>query len=188
MKPVPLTELEAAALGEVFIQQPCTAYGVRRAFARSPTPTWSGSAGTIYPVLERLERRRLVRSRPIRQGLRRSRLLSLTARGVARLRTWVMEPLTPAITGPPMDLLRVRVGFLGAVPAASRAVFLRRAAALLTRELAAAERYRGLAVAAGRSWGVRTADGVVSTQQARLAWLRKVARDAGRSPKRPQRA
>ena len=62
MPRVPLTELEATVLGELSIQQPCTAYAIRRAFAQSPTPTWSGSAGTIYPVLERLLRRKLVRA------------------------------------------------------------------------------------------------------------------------------
>jgi len=110
VKTIPLTELEAAVLGEVSVQEPCTAYAVRQAFARSPTPTWSGSAGTIYPALERLEQRRLVRSRASRRGRRLSRVLSLTPLGRERLCAWVMEPLTPAVVGAPMDPLRVRIG------------------------------------------------------------------------------
>jgi PadR family transcriptional regulator len=43
-----LTELESCVLGVVWQRGPCTAYTVRREH-------WSSSAGSIYPVLARLE-------------------------------------------------------------------------------------------------------------------------------------
>ena len=50
-----LTDLEQAALGVVWRDGPCTPYQVRKQFLDSPTPSWSGSAGTIYPLMRRLE-------------------------------------------------------------------------------------------------------------------------------------
>src|SRR5262245_13459166 len=46
-----LTELEGTALGVIWAGQPCTPYRVRRVFLDSPSPSWSGSAGAIYPLI-----------------------------------------------------------------------------------------------------------------------------------------
>ena len=47
------TELEAAVLGVVWQDGPCTPYAIRQHFLESPAPRWSGSAGAIYPLVRR---------------------------------------------------------------------------------------------------------------------------------------
>ncbi|HZE88705.1 MAG TPA: PadR family transcriptional regulator, partial [Verrucomicrobiae bacterium] len=66
-----LSELEGATLGVVWSEQPCTPYAIRRVFQTSPSPFWSGSAGAIYPLVERLETRGLVRAEATMTGRRR---------------------------------------------------------------------------------------------------------------------
>jgi hypothetical protein len=46
-----LSELEAAVLGLVWSDGPCTAYAVRRTVQNSLSTQWSGSAGAVYPVV-----------------------------------------------------------------------------------------------------------------------------------------
>ncbi|HZN05057.1 MAG TPA: helix-turn-helix transcriptional regulator, partial [Candidatus Polarisedimenticolia bacterium] len=89
----PLTELEGCVLGVLSTLGPCTAYVVRCHFLESPSPYWSGSAGSIYPLLKRLRGLGLVQERPREEGRRRSILLSLTAAGRTALAGWLLPPL-----------------------------------------------------------------------------------------------
>jgi DNA-binding PadR family transcriptional regulator len=54
--------LEGCVLGILWERGPCTAYAARKVLRESPSPYWSGSAGAVYPLLARLEGRRLVRA------------------------------------------------------------------------------------------------------------------------------
>ena len=67
------TELEAAVLGVIWQQGPCTAYAIRREFQTSDSPRWSGSAGATYPLLRRLEKLELIKSTENRRGKRKQR-------------------------------------------------------------------------------------------------------------------
>ena len=136
-----LTELEASVLGSLSVCQPCTAYVIRRLYAKSVTPTWSASAGTIYPALQRLVRRGLVRAEVSNHGRRQSRVLSLTAAGQRRLEAWLEEPLEADVLGPPMDLLRTRVGFLGVLSPAKQRRFLEGAIVLMRAEHSRVKHY-----------------------------------------------
>jgi DNA-binding PadR family transcriptional regulator len=117
LRRVVLTELEGCVLGIVWSQGPCTAYAARRVFLDSPSPYWSGSAGAVYPLLVRLEDRGLVRARAHSLGLRASRRFGITPPGRRMLERWLGPPLPDWILGIPMDPLRTRMGFLGALPA-----------------------------------------------------------------------
>ena len=68
-----LSELEYVVLGVVRQEAPCTPYVIRQVFAHSPSSYWSGSAGAIYPLVRRLERRGLLESTERRRGSRTSR-------------------------------------------------------------------------------------------------------------------
>ena len=176
-----LTELEAAALGELLNQQPCTAYVVRRSFEKSLTPTWSGSAGTIYPALERLERRKLVRSRASGTGRRRSRTLSVTTLGKSALRSWILSTLSLWEVGTPLDPLRIRIGFFGVLTPARRIRFLQRAIERLAHEITRAEAYVDHATRNRGPWQVAIGQGALTTQRARMGWLKDVLRVARRT-------
>ena len=70
-----LTELEGAALGVVVRDGPCTSYVVKEMFRGSPSEFWSGSAGSIYPLMRRLEERGLVASKRGSTGRRGHKVL-----------------------------------------------------------------------------------------------------------------
>src|SRR3954451_8504709 len=98
-----LTELEGCVLGLVWANGPCTPYTLRKEFLNSPSPDWSGSAGAIYPLIERLEKRKLIRSAQHADGLRLSKRYELTASGLSKLRLWAGPPLTQDLLGVPAD-------------------------------------------------------------------------------------
>jgi len=124
-----LTELEGAALGIVLRAGACTPYAVRRAFGGSPSRFWSGSAGAVYPLVRRLERRRLFAARADRRDGRARRLLSVTPAGRRAFEAWLLDADRAADLG--FDPLRTRLFYSDLVPAARVAGFLERTAAAM---------------------------------------------------------
>jgi DNA-binding PadR family transcriptional regulator len=122
-----LSEIEACVLALVSVDGPATPYAIRKVFLNSPSPQWSGSAGTIYPLIERLLRRKLIRSKTCLTGKRRGHQISLTNRGSRALRLWFSLPIPEWVAGVPPDPLRTRVRFLSAISANQQRAFLRNA-------------------------------------------------------------
>lgn len=104
------TEFESCALAAIMQHQPCSAYEVRQIFARSTTPEWSGSTGSIYPAIERLIRQGLVSVELRRNDRRGRRDLRVTVNGEKAVRAWIVacEPWTSSATPDP---IRTRVSF-----------------------------------------------------------------------------
>ena len=163
----PLSELEGCVLGELWRKGPCTPYSVRRMFLDSPSSHWSGSAGAVYPVLERLERRGLVVSKHAARGARDAWTYALTAAGRKRFRAWLEPPFGPELVSVPPDPLRTRLSFLAVLPAARRARFLAHAVQALEREL---EAYQGHARPERDELLARSA--ALAAMRARLGWFR----------------
>jgi DNA-binding PadR family transcriptional regulator len=118
LRPDVLTELDNCILGIVWREGPMSAYGVRSHLARSTTPTWSSSTGTVYPAIRRLREAGLLAAESP-TGPRKSELLSVTAEGVKALSAW-LTATTAEIGAPTADPIRTRVHFLGALPKASQ--------------------------------------------------------------------
>lgn len=112
----PLTDLEACVLGVVHGRQPCTAYAVRAEFAASPTRRWSGSAGAIYPLVRRLHAAELLSGEQRPRGSRTSILYRLTEAGVVALRGWLRADDLVETISLPVDPVRTRLHFVGALP------------------------------------------------------------------------
>ena len=110
MPPV-LTELESCTLGVIRQHQPCSTYQVRGVFARSSTTAWSASAGSIYPVIERLIRTGYVRTSRRSRDARGRRDLTLTRVGERALQGWILNLEQWAARATP-DPIRTRVCFL----------------------------------------------------------------------------
>lgn len=165
-----LTEVEAYALGLVEGFGESTAYRVRRAFADSPSAQGRGSAGSIYPVLKRLEKRGLVSERAHSQGRRPSRLISITEGGREALRAWLAPPLDDTL-GLPLDPLRARIRFLGLLTDPERQRFLAEARHLLERVVDQLEERARDYEASGTAWEIAMARGAVRVTQARLDWI-----------------
>jgi DNA-binding PadR family transcriptional regulator len=176
-----LTELEGCVLGIVWSRGPCTAYVARKVFLDSPSPYWSGSAGAVYPLLARLEGRGFVRAQAHSAGRRASRRFALTPRGRRMLGRWLGPPLPAWILGIPMDPLRTRMGFLGALPAAQQASFLAEAERKARVHLEAARREMASGRAGRDLYDRLVSRGAVTSLEARLTWLRGARRCLGRS-------
>ncbi len=177
-----LSELECFVLGLIWRHGPCTAYEVRRMLAESPSTQWSGSAGSIYPLVTRLERRGLLNGSPQRSGKRASRAYSVNAEGVRALRSWIGPPIPPEAVTVTHDPLRSRVRFLGVLTPRQRARWARAALEALNTVQARVE-----------AWDREYAHGgndpvaALMTRHAELdlafrrAWLSIVTKVAGRS-------
>jgi DNA-binding PadR family transcriptional regulator len=112
------TELEYCVLGVIWRFGPCSAHVVRSEFATSPTAHWSASAGSIYPVVKRLEAAGLIEatSRPGRR--RRITDLSISAAGLADLRAWVLR-MDRSATSASYDSVRTRLLFIRSLGSAA---------------------------------------------------------------------
>lgn len=131
-----LTDLENTVLGVIALDEPVTAYAVRTVFARSLSSHWSSSAGSIYPVIRRLARRKLVRAASRRGDGRGAKLFSITAAGKTALKAWLLPPLPGGAALMPNDPLRVRVRFLAMFGRRNAVRMLRDARAQLATQLA----------------------------------------------------
>jgi len=126
-----LTELEGAALAIVKRRGPCTAYVVKEAFRTSPSEFWSGSAGAVYPLMKRLEARRLISSKADKSDGRARREFSTTKAGDAALTEWLTDAARASGLG--FDPLRTRLFFSDLLPDGA----LRKFAAGAQREMEA---------------------------------------------------
>ncbi len=116
-----LTELEGATLGVVLRDGPCTSYAVKELFRASPSEFWSGSAGSIYPLMQRLETRGLVASEQGSTGRRSRKEYRITAAGRRAFRRWLTDAERAAGMG--FDPLRTRLVFFDQLSPEARARF-----------------------------------------------------------------
>ena len=90
-----LSELEGVSLGIIYKQQPCTAYRVRSELKEAPSSHWRASAGSVYPLLARLEAEGLVVTTSDKNDGRGRKLLKVTAEGRKSLQAWVIAGADP---------------------------------------------------------------------------------------------
>src|ERR1700722_10510549 len=117
--PVPrsrLTTFEHVLLGLIFLQ-PSTGYDLKRRFATTPVGVYQPSSGALYPALDRLERRGLLRSEapPPIEGGRPRRLYHLTGDGRQAHVGWVREPVGPDTVAQDLGLHLLRFVMMGHV-------------------------------------------------------------------------
>lgn len=109
-----LTEIEGAILSEIEHRGHSTAFQVRRAFQRSPSIEWSGSAGSVYPAVKRLQKRGLIFATPV--GDAKSTMhLAVSNNGKEALFAWSLDPQRAASVG--IDPFRLRAGIWKSMPA-----------------------------------------------------------------------
>jgi DNA-binding PadR family transcriptional regulator len=172
---VEASELECTVLGIVWRAGEMSAYAVRGVFRKSPSLHWSGSAGAIYPLVARLQKRGWLRARAYRTGRREGRMLALTPAGLKALRTWIGPPVPREAVSVVPDPLRTRMFFVGALTPAERKRFLAEAEKGLEAEVRAAERFAAETARDDPS-SQAAFDGVIATSRARLSWIRKLRR------------
>ena len=152
---------------------PLSAYGVRRLFVQSQTPSWSSSAGSIYPVIRRLQERGLVHSADA-DGGRKRRDLSVTHEGRGLVREWLLK-VDQSLGAATPDPLRTRTHFLALLEGDEQIRFLDEAlrcteqalevSRTICTELSATNQLKWLAEL-----------GVLYQLEAKRRWLRDVRR------------
>jgi DNA-binding PadR family transcriptional regulator len=177
-----LSELEGCVLGLIWKHGPTTAYAVRKELLGSPSSHWSGSAGAIYPLLERLHERKLVASRAGARGDRSHSSYQLTEAGRKALAAWLAPKLEFDIISVAPDPLRTRMYFLGALAPARRTAFLKQARAKLVDYV---EECRSAPV--GDEFDRLANAGAVRATEARIDWLDEVQRSFARRQRAPKK-
>lgn len=177
MKPRELTELEQCVLGVIWRDGPMTAYEVAATFSTSLSPYWSGSAGAIYPLVKRLQRRGFLGATHRAWNGKRRTLLNATPAGVKLLQAWLTPPLDPAVGAPSFDPVRTRLYFVEVLPRAQRALFFDEAERAVRTQLADVRRQRKEDADAGRKSEALGQLGAMYELQARLRWLRAARKE-----------
>ena len=169
-----LTELEGDVLGFIWKLGPVTTYRLRKIFVDSPSSHWRASAGSIYPAVQRLLERGLVRGSTEKTGARSASMLLPTPRGERALAEWVAPTDPSDIAAFTHDPVRTRLHFLGLLPRAERKRYLARLEALLEEQVAL---YR---TPPGHDpedeWDAIVRRGALAMHRARLRWIRQVAK------------
>lgn len=118
-----LTDLEAAAVGCVIATDSCTAHFIRTRFRVSSTSRFSNSAGSIYPLMQRLEKRGLLSSKLRREGKRNVRYYSANPQARRALKQWLTPP-DDQLALLSIDPLRTRMLYLELLTPRQRAAWL----------------------------------------------------------------
>lgn len=173
-----LTELEGSVLVEIGHRGNQTRFKVRRAFETSPSSSWSGSAGAVYPAIKRLIEAGLIVAGAPETGLR-TRSLSLSSGGKTALEQWFSDVAAACSTG--ADPFRSRAGLWQTLDPARRAQ-------VVVTMLGGVE--RELAILVGRT-GLDPVEDIgnqlaIRLQQMRRDWLNQFERGSTTDEQSPK--
>jgi len=109
-----ISQLGFALLGLIH-QQPMSGYDLRKVFTASAMGSYSDSPGAIYPALNRLAARGLVRGSVEKSAsLRTRRVFVITPDGLAAFKAWLKSPVSLNAVVRNLDELLLRFAFMDA--------------------------------------------------------------------------
>jgi DNA-binding PadR family transcriptional regulator len=174
-------------LGMIFMQ-PSTGYDLKRRFATTALGVYQPSSGALYPALDRLERRGLLRSElpPPADGTRPRRLYHLTEDGREAHLGWLREPVVPATVAQDLGLHLVRFVMMAHVlPADAVIEFLASLRAALAGFVGSLERSASASTdAGGNQYAGLAVEHGLAVHRASLAWAEQaIARVTADAPR-----
>jgi len=167
-----LTSFEHVLLGMISLQ-PSTGYDLKRQFATTAMGVYQPSSGALYPALDRLERRGLLRSEELRpaEGGRRRRLYQLTADGRAAHLGWLREPVVPQTVAQDLGMHLLRFVMMADVlPEDEVVAFLTSLRAALAGFVASLEQSARATDAGGNPYVGLAVEHGLAVHRASLAW------------------
>ena len=170
-----LTGFEHVLLGMIFTQ-PSTGYDLKRRFATTPLGVYQPSSGALYPALDRLERRGLLRSEGLApaDGGRPRRLYHLTEEGSQAHLDWLREPVVPETVAQDLGLHLLRFVMMAHVlPTAEVIAFLSSLRAALAGFVASLEQSAAAAGVAGNPYAELAVEHGLAVHRASLAWAER---------------
>ncbi|MEJ1239718.1 PadR family transcriptional regulator [Chryseolinea sp. T2] len=104
-----ITALDYSILG-LLATSSFTGYQIRMVFEKTAMGKFSGSPGTIYPALARLEKQGLIGKKEVSE--KRTELFAITKAGLRALNAWILSPPTREDITRGIDTLSLRIAFL----------------------------------------------------------------------------
>jgi len=169
-----LSELEGVCLGLVRKHEPCTAYLVRQELKAAPSSHWHASAGSVYPLLSRVEDEGLVAATSDNADGRGRKLLRITRQGRATLKKWLLAGAGPALISSVTDPIRSRTFFLDVLSEAQQRAYLDELLSEMDHYLSKTIDHLGKLSEVDDPYAYLGALGAVKIAEARLEWLREV--------------
>ena len=171
-----MTSLDYLLMG-LLLRRAQSGYALGKTIQGLPAGSFSGSPGAVYPALQRLEQKGLIRSRATRAGNRRGTEYALSAKGRRGFEAWVRQPVTPKELLAAVDLVLVRFSFLQAVETpggwGGQVRALQKQVADLRRDLRTFRRASAGDVASGPAAALDLLDELL---EAYARWARKMLR------------
>ncbi len=164
-----LTDNEGALLALILRRQPVSAYQIGRAFDESPIHTLNTSKGKLYPLLQRLHERGLLKATVVEGDRRRTQLFECTEAARAALKAWVcsIRPEHDLLHDP----LRKKLQAFDLLTPDEQGRWVAEASARLRARLAEVEAFN--ADCEG-PWGPLMKDNAREALEARLRWLERL--------------
>ena len=170
----PLSELEGVCLGIIRAHEPCTAYRVRKELKEAPSSHWRASAGSVYPLLARLESDGLVAATADRDDGRGKQLLRISRAGSKALREWILAGTEMDLISSVTDPIRSRTFFLDVLTDAQRSSYLDTLIEHVEKYFAETIARMEKAKSADDRFDYLGSLGAAKITEARLEWLRAV--------------
>jgi DNA-binding PadR family transcriptional regulator len=181
-----LSAIEYTILGIAWKRGPCTTYALMRELQASTSTYYKSRAGTAYPVVERLVAAGLLQAEEA-TGAKGEKFVGLTQAGEVALIEWITPPIDPEDVAHTVDLLRLRVFYLGAADPELRSKYLDAAFAGLEAQQEELKRAMARYAELGDAFSEFATLGVLYETKARIDWLadvrdRIIAAPRGRPP------
>ncbi|MBT8098521.1 MAG: PadR family transcriptional regulator [Gammaproteobacteria bacterium] len=166
-----LSELEGVCLGIIYKYDACTAYRVRQELKEAPSSHWQASAGSVYPLLKRLEDDGFLKSSADKSDGRGRKTISISRQGRQALNSWILSGTDQAHISSVTDPIRSRMFFLAALPKAQRRMYLDQVTAETKRYLRETRQRLDARENPADLYDYLGALGAVKLTEARLDWL-----------------
>jgi DNA-binding PadR family transcriptional regulator len=166
-----LSELEGVCLGIVSKNQPCTAYQVRGELRGAPSAHWRASAGSVYPLLARLEEQGLMNGTDTDDG-RGKRLMKVSTDGRKALRDWIMAGTDVDMISSVSDPVRSRVFFLSTLTRPQQLKYLEKLIELMEGYLSNTRAHLAQHPASDNLYEYFGSLGATKVTETRLEWVR----------------
>ena len=170
-----LSELEGVCLGLVRKHGPCTAYQVRQQLKVAPSSHWRASAGSVYPLLQRMEDEELIVKTADSDDGRGRQLIRITRQGRAALKRWLLTGTEQELISSMTDPVRSRLFFLDVLNLTQRTTYLEELITEMEGYLHKTKDHLNTLSADDDPCDYLGSLGAVKIAEARLEWLKEVA-------------
>ncbi len=169
-----LSELEGVCLGIVRTHEPCTAYRVRKELKEAPSSHWRASAGSVYPLLTRLEGEGLIEATADRDDGRGKQLLRISRKGSRVFKHWILAGANTDLISSVTDPIRSRAFFLDVLSETELSSYLDDLITQMEAYFAETVARMEQARASDDRFDYLGSLGAANITEARLEWLHKV--------------